>query len=388
MAWAIMMIEETTSRIDVEALKRRVAIEDAVQAWCPGIVLRRQGADLVGLSPFKDERTPSFTVSPSKGVWFCFATDQGGDAVRLVELLDGCPFPVAARRLADRMLGGTPMAHESLARAAERKRERERQRLDVERAEREAQVRRIRFAADIWQQASPGASSVVERYLEARGIDLDALAGLYGWRVPRGLRSARLATKDRHGREHVGPAMVGRLLDERGAFCGVHRTFLREDGSGKADDLDATKLTLGRVWGAHGELASLRDADHVVIGEGYETTLTVVSALARRGIRVACLSAISLGNLAGAGIGQGRPHPWAKGRRLPSVQPDPSRPGLILPPHVARVTILEDADGKDRFATRARTDRAAAKFRSAGLRVAIATPEAGCDFNDMIREAA
>lgn len=379
----------SNGRIDVDALKARVSIVDAVEAWCPGTALRRQGRDLVGLSPFKTEKTPSFTVSPSKGVFYCFATDQGGDAVRLVELLDGCDFATAARRLADRCIGAVPLSVESREMATERAADRERQRRAIEDAERAAQDRRVAIAARIWRQTVSGEGSFVETYLAARGVDLDALQTLYGWRVPPGLRChQRLELKDeRGGVRHVGPAMVGRLVDVTGGGCGIHRTFLGGDGSGKAD-LPASKLTLGRVWGAWGELTPLAMADRVIIGEGYETTLIVLAALARRGIRAAGVSAISLNNLAGAGLGQGRAHPRIKGRRLPSTRPDPTRPGLMLPVHVRRIVILEDADGSDPLATRARTDRAAAKFRAAGLRVAIATPEAGADFNDMIQEAA
>jgi len=377
----------SANRVDIDRLKADVSIIDAVETWCPGIKLKRQGRDLVGLSPFKAERTPSFTVDPTKGVFYCFATDQGGDAVRLVELLDGCDFATAARRLAERCLGDVPETEVDTARFAARRAAREREMRAVEADERRARLRRIEIAARIWRGCHDGACSLAETYLAARGIDLDALEAVYGWRVPETLRChPRLKLRDRGAIVHEGPAMVGCMLDADGNFAGIHRTFLSPDGTAKAR-LPAAKLTLGKVWGSCGQLGDA-NAAHVLIGEGYETTLTVMSAVARSGHRVGALSAISLNNLAGAGLGQGPRHPLIKGRRLPSLRPDPARPGLTMPGHIKRVTILEDADGSDPHATRARVTRAIAKFRVHGLKVSVATPAAGTDFNDMVQEAA
>lgn len=377
------LVADDRARIDVEALKRRVSVLDAVQAFCPGIKLRRQGRELVALSPFKTERTPSFTVDPHRNVFYCFATDQGGDAIRFVEILEGCDFATAARRLAERCLGDVPTTREDDEAAERRAKAREQERLQIEAREAAEQQGRISVAERIWRQSWGTDGSLAEVYLAARGIDLAALGSVYGRRLPDSLRfNTHLAAG-----EHSGPAMVGRIVDAAGQFCGIHRTYLSADGIAKAGIPNA-KLTLGRVWGSFGVLSPLDASDHAVVGEGYETTLTVMAALARRGIRVAGLSALSLNNLAGAGLGQGRPHPTIKGRRLPSEMPDPARPGLVLPPGIKRVTILEDADGSDPVSVRARVARAVAKFRAAGLRVRVATPEAGCDFNDMIQRAA
>lgn len=378
-----LAVGEARARIDVETLKRRVSIVDAVQAFCPGIHLRRQGREFVALSPFKAERMPSFTVDPHRNVFYCFATDQGGDPIRFVEILEACDFATAARRLAERVLGEVPETAEDAARARERAAQRRSEMERIEARETAEQEQRIGIAARIWGQTFDADGTLAAIYLDARGIDLDALARVYGRRIPASLRfHAHLVAG-----QHSGPVMVGRIIDTAGITTGVHRTFLSPDGTGKARIPNA-KLTLGRVWGSFGLLSPLDCADHVLVGEGYETTLTVMAALARRGIRVVGLSALSLNNLAGAGLGHGRRHPTIKGRRLPSEIPDPQRPGLVLPDGIKRLTILEDADGSDPHATRARVARAVAKFRRPGLKIAVATPEAGKDFNDMIQRAA
>jgi hypothetical protein len=383
--WEAIVLDtmpEQRARVDVDALRRDVSIEDALAAFAPEVQLRRAGRELVGLSPFKSERTPSFTVS-GNGLWHCFATDQGGDVIRLVERLTGRPFREAAEMLAERVSGRLPT--EAVDPAERARRQAARERAAAERRAREASeaADRVAAARRIWQETRRAEGTPVELYLALRGIDLAALEAAYGRAIPPFLRYHPEATCRRDdGAMHTGPAMVGWLQAADGSFAGIHRTFLAPDGDGKARGIGASKRTLGAVWGSHGALMPAPER-RAVVGEGYETTLAVIAALAARGERVTALSAVSLGNLAGGGLGEGAPHPRLKGRRLPSVRPDPERPGLVLPGGIARVVILEDADGSDPEAVRARVVRAAAKFRAAGLRVSVASPEMGCDFNDM-----
>ena len=103
-------------RIDFDAIKRAVPVERAAEAFVPGIKFRRQGGDLVALSPFKVERTPSFRINVRKQQWFCFATHQGGDVIRLVEKILNADAVTAARALAVRcMAGGVPVIAEESA---------------------------------------------------------------------------------------------------------------------------------------------------------------------------------------------------------------------------------------------------------------------------------
>ena len=63
--------------------------------------LKRQGRELVGLSPFKTEKTPSFTVNDQKGFYHCFATGEHGDIFTFLMKTEGMPFPEAVERLAE-----------------------------------------------------------------------------------------------------------------------------------------------------------------------------------------------------------------------------------------------------------------------------------------------
>ena len=62
--------------------------------------LKRQGREYVGLSPFKQEKTPSFTVNDQKGFYHCFATGEHGDIFTFLQKVEGLSFPEAVERLA------------------------------------------------------------------------------------------------------------------------------------------------------------------------------------------------------------------------------------------------------------------------------------------------
>ncbi|MCU0535933.1 MAG: DNA primase [Hydrococcus sp. Prado102] len=68
----------------IEDVKQRIDIYDVVSEH---VVLRKRGKDYVGLCPFHDEKTPSFTVSSSKQMYYCFGCNAGGGAIKfLMEL--------------------------------------------------------------------------------------------------------------------------------------------------------------------------------------------------------------------------------------------------------------------------------------------------------------
>ena len=64
--------------------------------------LRKQGARLVGRCPFHEERTPSFSVNPSEGFFYCFGCHKGGDLITFVQETQGLDFVGAIEWLAER----------------------------------------------------------------------------------------------------------------------------------------------------------------------------------------------------------------------------------------------------------------------------------------------
>ncbi|MDX2224893.1 MAG: CHC2 zinc finger domain-containing protein, partial [Rhodospirillaceae bacterium] len=65
------------------------------------VKLQRRGREYVGLSPFSNERTPSFTVNDEKGFYHCFSTGEHGDIFTFLMKTQNLTFPEAVERLAE-----------------------------------------------------------------------------------------------------------------------------------------------------------------------------------------------------------------------------------------------------------------------------------------------
>jgi hypothetical protein len=187
-------------------------------------------------------------------------------------------------------------------------------------------------ALRIWRQTVPAEGTAVMAYLKNRGITGP---------IPATLRS-HPALRHPGGATH--PAMVA-VVPGR-AVGAIHRTYLRPDGSGKADVV-APKRSLGRIGGGAVRLAPAGPV--LAVSEGIETALSVQAATG-----LPTWAALSAGGIR----------------------------ALILPalPLAAAVIIAADPDP---VGTAAATD-AAARWINEGRRVRIAMPPAGCDFNDIL----
>src|SRR5256885_12930882 len=101
----------------VEAVKTAADVVEVVSGRTP---LRRSGARFTGLCPFHDERTPSFSVSPEKGTYYCFGCQRGGDTISFVEETEGVDFVGAIEWLAQRFNVSLEFAKASPAQVARR----------------------------------------------------------------------------------------------------------------------------------------------------------------------------------------------------------------------------------------------------------------------------
>jgi phage/plasmid primase-like uncharacterized protein len=192
-------------------------------------------------------------------------------------------------------------------------------------------------AVALWRGSAPCPGSLAETYLMAR-----ALAGL-------AISSAlRFRPDTPHPAGRSLPALLALVQGVDGEPQGIHRTYLRRDGGGKAE-VEPQKASLGPVAG--GAIRLHLVGSELVVGEGIET-----AASAGLMLGLPAWSAVSAGNMART---------------------------LALPPEVRAVVIAADADppGQRAAAT------AAARWMAEGRRVRIATPDrAGFDFNDVLRE--
>ncbi|MGI9384186.1 MAG: DNA primase [Methyloligellaceae bacterium] len=121
------------------------------------VKLKRQGREFVGLSPFKQEKTPSFTVNDKKGFYHCFASGEHGDVFTFLMKTEGASFPEAVERLAQE--AGLPMP--------------ERRPGDAEREAKRATLHEVLEKATCYfearLQAREGADAL--RYLRDRGVE-------------------------------------------------------------------------------------------------------------------------------------------------------------------------------------------------------------------------
>ena len=90
------------ARFSAETVERVKAAADMVEIVSAHTDLRRQGERFVGLCPFHEERTPSFSVDPREKLYYCFGCEAGGDVFRFVEEKEGLSFPEAVERLGER----------------------------------------------------------------------------------------------------------------------------------------------------------------------------------------------------------------------------------------------------------------------------------------------
>ncbi|WP_258360237.1 DNA primase [Moorella sulfitireducens] len=84
----------------IDEVKDRVDIVEIIGSY---VRLKKSGRNYVGLCPFHNEKTPSFTVSPDKQMFYCFGCGTGGDVLAFLMKQDGLSFPEAVKALATRV---------------------------------------------------------------------------------------------------------------------------------------------------------------------------------------------------------------------------------------------------------------------------------------------
>lgn len=83
----------------IEEIKYRNDIENAISQY---VVLKRRGKNLVGLCPFHSEKTPSFTVYPENGSFYCFGCGVGGDVITFTGLIENLDYIESVKLLAEK----------------------------------------------------------------------------------------------------------------------------------------------------------------------------------------------------------------------------------------------------------------------------------------------
>jgi DNA primase len=210
----------------VEAVKATVEILPLVEDY---VRLRKAGGTYKGLCPFHQERTPSFTVTPSRGTFKCFGCGEGGDAITFVEKIENVDFIGAIEALARRF--GIELEYEELSPEAERARRR-----------RERLFQLLTRATDfyermLWDSETGG---FAREYLASRGLDEAVCRRFRLGYAPGGATLTRRAIQEGFAREEL---LAGGLANRRGNDYFARRlVFPLADARGSVRGFQARKL--------------------------------------------------------------------------------------------------------------------------------------------------
>ncbi|HYZ29420.1 MAG TPA: DNA primase, partial [Thermoleophilaceae bacterium] len=251
--------------------------------------LRRLGSQWIGLCPFHDERSPSFSVDPVKKVFYCFGCGEKGDVFDFVEKTHGLDFVQALEFLADRTNVELERAQED-PEAEKRRAAQDRLRALLTRA---AQF----YTAYLWKA---GESEPARRYLGERGLERNVLEKFQVGYAPgvgnkliqqaakagfsaQDLVTAGLARR-RDGR--VEDSFRGRIIfplaDHRGRVLGFAGRALREGDRPKylnTSENRAVGFFKGQLlYGMHEARAPAMKSGRFVVVEGYTDVLALHEA--------------------------------------------------------------------------------------------------------------
>ncbi|HEY9240736.1 MAG TPA: DNA primase, partial [Streptosporangiaceae bacterium] len=144
---------------DIALVRERSAIDEVVGEY---LQLRSAGGgSLKGLCPFHDEKTPSFNVTPARGLWYCFSCAEGGDVIKFVQRIDSLSFVEAVERLAGR--AGLDLRYEQGGQVPGREHSQRRRLIEANQAAAEFFSERLHAA---------GAAAPARSFLAERGFEL------------------------------------------------------------------------------------------------------------------------------------------------------------------------------------------------------------------------
>jgi DNA primase len=276
------------ARYTQDSIERTREAVDMVELISTRTDLRRVGARWVGLCPFHDERTPSFSVDADRKLYNCFGCGVGGDAITFVRELEALDFPAAVETLAERY-------------NVELKRERE----DPE--EEERRRRRERLMALLERSTSfystylheSGEAKRAREYLAERGLSAEVLrtfrvgyspkawdrllvgAQQDGFK-PEELLAAGLVQRSRSGGllDRFRGRIMFPLADGRGRVLGFGARAMRDEQGAKYINTSENEIYhKGRqLFGLDQARAAAAKARRMVVVEGYTDVLALHQA--------------------------------------------------------------------------------------------------------------
>ncbi len=274
--------------ISPESLERVKQAADIVEVIGAHTDLRRQGVRMVGLCPFHEERTPSFSVNVQDKLYHCFGCGVGGDVIKFVEEKEGLGFAEAVELLADRY--GVELEREQEDPRAEARRE-QRRRLE-QLLERTASY----YSTFLWDAKEAGQA---REYLAERGLGEEVLRSFGVGYAPSAwdkilvagqragfsvaeLRNVGLAQRGRSGGEYdrFRSRIMFPIRDRRGRTLGFGGRAMRSDQGAKYVNTAETDFfhKSQMLYGVDRAKAAIAKAGRAVVVEGYTDVLALHQA--------------------------------------------------------------------------------------------------------------
>lgn len=347
-----MSRELFAGREGVEEVRARTDIVSVISEY---VSLRKTGKNFVGLCPFHHERTPSFTVSPDRQLFYCFGCGKGGDVFSFLMMKENLTFGEALRVLADR--AGVKLGRATVETGSARKLHEMRKALEWA----EEKFRSV-LGSDLGKECM--------EYLRSRGLTQEVISRFrLGYAPPfwdfllraahndgiseEALAEAGLLTRRSEGGfyDRFRDRVIFPIWDGMGRVIGFAGRVLKEGEPKYLNSPDTPLFHKGKHWYAlHLAREGIRRTGRVVVMEGYMDV-------------IACHQ-YGLDN-AVAGMGT-------------ALTADQARALFLLG---GEVVLAYDSDAAGMQAT----ERAIMVFREAGGRVKVASFEGGKDPDEYIR---
>jgi DNA primase len=148
----------------IDDLKDRADLVRIIEPYAP---LKKKGANWMGCCPFHQEKTPSFSVSPTKGFYKCFGCGKGGNAYTFLMEMEGLNFPEAIQRVAE--MSGVPLPEPIDDRQYEKNKKRKEEKKQLS----DQVIELNKLALDFWEaelRSKDKKAKAAREYLESRGI--------------------------------------------------------------------------------------------------------------------------------------------------------------------------------------------------------------------------
>ena len=249
------------------------------------VKLTRRGREYVGLSPFKAEKTPSFTVVPEKGFYHDFASGEHGDIIDFVMKVEGLSFPEAVEKLASD-------AGMDVPRDTPEERARAKRRADL------FDVLELATRFFERQLRMPEGKKALDYLLTGRGLAEETIERFrlgYAPDHPQSLRNElarekitedrmiagglRKRAEDGRGFDYFRGRVMFPIADKRGRVLGFGARIM---GDGRPKYLNSPETPLfhkGRVlYGLHQAVKPAMDAGRLLVAEGYMDVVALAQA--------------------------------------------------------------------------------------------------------------